>query len=159
MALREPQRCSSRDDNDYIGIPISVYRLMWGVSRKRGLRNFVFAILRRGARNGAEIMNDMEVMTHGWWRPSPGSVYPLLDEMVKEGSVKKLEDGRYELLALPTFDWGSHGIQPRTPEEALREIAGLISYLEDLKRTSPGFSDSVKSEVVRVAERLLQLKR
>lgn len=116
------------------------------------------AILRRGPRNGAEIMNDMEVMTHGWWRPSPGSIYPLLEEMVKDGSVRKRDDGRYELLALPTFDWGSYGLQPRTPEEALREISGLTSYLEDLKRSTPKFPDPVKAELAEVAERLRHLK-
>jgi DNA-binding PadR family transcriptional regulator len=131
---------------------------MWGLRRKRGLRNFVMAILRRGARNGAEIMNDMEVMTHGWWRPSPGSIYPLLEEMVTDGSVRKREDGRYELLVLPTFDWGSYGLQPRTAEEALREISGLTSYLEDLKRTSPTFADPVKAELAQVADRLRHLK-
>jgi hypothetical protein len=147
------------EQNCYIEIPISEIRAMWGVSRrKRGLRHFVLTLLRRGPRNGAEIMNDMEVMTHGWWRPSPGSVYPLLEEMVEEGSIRKLPDGRYELLALPTFDWGPHGIEPRTPQEALREIAGLTSYLEDLKRSTPGFADSVKTEIEQVADRLRQLK-
>ncbi|HEV2520260.1 MAG TPA: PadR family transcriptional regulator [Thermoplasmata archaeon] len=131
---------------------------MWGIGRKRGLRNFVVAILRRGPRNGAEIMNDMEAMTHGWWRPSPGSVYPLLEEMVQDGSVRRLEDGRYELLALPTFDWGAPGNQPRTPQEALREIAGLTSYLEDLKRSAAPFADSVKADIDRVADRLRHLR-
>ena len=103
-------------------------------------------------------MNDMEAMTHGWWRPSPGSVYPLLEEMVKEGSVRKLDDGRYELLALPTFDWGMPGGSARTPEEALREIEGLTSYLEDLKRSRAGFADPVKTQIDRVTDRLRQLK-
>ena len=116
------------------------------------------AILRRGPRNGAEIMNDMEAMTHGWWRPSPGSVYPLLEEMTKEGAVRKLDDGRYELLALPTFDWGPPGGQPRTPQEALQEISGLISYLEDLRRSSAGFAEPVRTEIDQVAERLRHLK-
>jgi DNA-binding PadR family transcriptional regulator len=46
-----------------------------------------------------EIMDEIENMTQGWWRPSPGSVYPMLDEMVKDGLVKKREDGKYELTA------------------------------------------------------------
>ncbi|HEV2429646.1 MAG TPA: PadR family transcriptional regulator [Thermoplasmata archaeon] len=127
------------------------------MKQRRGLRNFVQAILRRGPRNGAEIMNDMETMTHGWWRPSPGSVYPLLEEMVKEGSVKKLDDGRYELLALPTVDWGIRWNSPRTPEDALQEIAGLTSFLEDLKRSTPKFPDPIRGEVERAAERLRRI--
>ncbi|MCI4357661.1 MAG: PadR family transcriptional regulator [Thermoplasmata archaeon] len=131
---------------------------MWGGHRKRGLRQFVVAILRRGARNGAEIMNDMEVMTHGWWRPSPGSVYPLLEEMVADGTARRLPDGRYELLTLPTFDWGPRGVEPRTSSDALREISGLTSFLEDLKGTPPGFTDSVKKEIDQVADRIRRLR-
>src|SRR6266571_2229002 len=61
----------------------------FGHFRKRGLRPLTLAILRRSPRNGMEIMDEIENMTQGWWRPSPGSVYPMLDEMVKDGLVKK----------------------------------------------------------------------
>ena len=56
---------------------------MWVSRKKRGLRNWVLIILRRGPRTGAQMMDEMEVMTRGWWRPSPGSVYPLLEELVR----------------------------------------------------------------------------
>ena len=36
-------------------------------------------------------------MTRGRWRPSPGSVYPLLEDLSTEKLVKKRDDGRYEL--------------------------------------------------------------
>ena len=42
-------------------------------------------------------MDAIEGMSQGWWRPSPGSVYPLLETIAKEGSIKKREDGKYEL--------------------------------------------------------------
>ncbi len=131
---------------------------MWGMRRKRGLRNWVLMILRRAPRNGAEIMDDMEIMTQGWWRPSPGSVYPLLEEMVKEGSLTKRDDGRYMLTASadPLWVWPTaHG--RRTPHEVVQEISGLTAYLEDLVRSQPDSVKTVRTELDPVVERLRKL--
>jgi PadR family transcriptional regulator len=130
---------------------------MWRMRHKRGLRNFVLAILQRAPRNGAEIMNDMEVMTHGWWRPSPGSVYPLLEEMVQEGTLQKREDGRYVVLNPTNFAWpGAPG--PRTPADVVRELSGLTAYLEDLKRSEPTTTEPIQAQLDAVAERLRRLR-
>jgi Transcriptional regulator PadR-like family len=133
---------------------------MWGSRKKRGLRNWVLMILQRAPRNGAEIMDDMEVMTHGWWRPSPGSVYPLLEEMVEEGSVRKRDDGRYLLVESQDRGWGGWAGPrgPRTPQEVLREISGLTAYLEDLKRSEPQATQTIQTELDAVADRLRRLK-
>ncbi|MGA8664152.1 MAG: PadR family transcriptional regulator [Thermoplasmata archaeon] len=127
--------------------------------KKRGLRNWVLMILKRSPRNGAEIMDDMEVMTQGWWRPSPGSVYPLLEEMVKEGSVRKRDDGRYELSG-PVDSLWSWPVPAgrRTPEDVIREISGLTAYLEDLTRAEPATLKAIESELDSIAERLRHLK-
>jgi hypothetical protein len=132
---------------------------MWGMRKKRGLRNWVLMVLRRAPRNGAEIMDDMEVMTKGWWRPSPGSVYPLLEEMVKEGSVTKRDDGRYELSGQvdPQWPWTAP-IGPRTPVDVMREISGLTAYLEDLTRSEPDGLKTIRTELDSVVDRLRRLK-
>ncbi len=132
---------------------------MWGMRRKRGLRNWVIVILQRSPRNGAEIMDDMEVMTHGWWRPSPGSVYPLLEEMVREGSVLKRDDGRYQLAPGQerVFGWPMQP-GPRTPADVLRELSGLTAYLEDLKRNEPSVTQSIQQDLDSLADRLRRLK-
>jgi hypothetical protein len=130
---------------------------MWHMRKKRGLRNWVLIILQREPRNGAELMNDMEVMTHGWWRPSPGSVYPLLEEMVLEGSLQKREDGRYVVLQPTNMGWpGFTG--PRTPADVVRELSGLTAYLEDLKRSEPTTTQSIQAELDTVADRLRRLR-
>lgn len=132
---------------------------MWGMRKKRGLRNWVLMIISRSPRNGVEIIADMEVMTHGWWRPSPGSVYPLLEEMVKEGSIKKREDGRYELAQPSDAIWSWHPpSSPRTPADVLREISGLTAYLEDIARSDPSALSTILTEVDPVADRLRRLK-
>jgi Transcriptional regulator PadR-like family len=110
-------------------------------------------------------MEDMEVMTHGWWRPSPGSVYPLLDEMVKDGTIRKRPDNRYELTTPPNsqdwpfgpFGWRMGG-GPRTPQEIVQEISGLTAYLEDLRHSQPHATDPIQSDLDAVAERLRKLR-
>jgi DNA-binding PadR family transcriptional regulator len=52
--------------------------------------------------SGAEIMREMEDKTSMRWKPSPGSVYPLLSWLLDSGYTKELADSeagvrRYEL--------------------------------------------------------------
>jgi len=129
--------------------------------KKRGLRNWIVRVLRRQPRNGAEIMDDVEVMTQGWWRPSPGSVYPLLEEMVGEGTVRKREDGRYELTGGRSDVGWEFGFPPRaarSPSDVVRELSGLTAYLEDLKRSQPTVTNPFQNDLDAVAERLRRLR-
>jgi len=84
-------------------------------------------------------MDALESASRGWWRPSPGSVYPLLESMEKEGAVRKLPDRRYELTKAGREEIGwPHqfpGSGPRSVEDAIEQMSGFVSYLEDLSRT------------------------
>jgi DNA-binding PadR family transcriptional regulator len=107
-------------------------------------------------------MDDMEVMTHGWWRPSPGSVYPLLEEMVSDGTLRKRDDSRYELVITTDSDFWTRGWRmgggPRTPQEIVQEISGLTAYLEDLRRSQPTVTAPIQTDLDAVAERLRKLR-
>ncbi len=125
--------------------------------RRRGLRPAVCHLLASGPKTGAEIIDSMERISRGWWRPSPGSVYPLLEEMAAEGVLRRHEDGRYELTAPAKLQMG-HPFgdrSPRTAEETVRELRSLVAYLEDLKKGGgatfdPSVKDSVRSTVDRL---------
>jgi len=86
--------------------------------------------------NGAEIMEEMDRMTMGWWRPSPGSIYPLLDQLTEEKLVRKREDGKYEVTETarggPDWSRGWPGRGPRTPQDAVADVESYVAYLEDL---------------------------
>lgn len=86
--------------------------------------------------NGAELMEEMDRMTMGWWRPSPGSIYPLLDQLTEEKLVRKRDDGRYEVTDAarggPEWTRGWMGRGPRTPDDAVREMEAYVAFLEDL---------------------------
>ena len=122
---------------------------------------WVLSILQQSPRNGAEITDQIEIATQGWWRPSPGSVYPLLDELQKEGSIKKLEDGRYEITERGKqeleWPWGMQKKQPHTMDEVIAEINGYVSYLEDLAKTDRTEIAQHSQQIKQLQERLLKL--
>ena len=67
---------------------------------KGNVRGLLLAALLEGPAHGYELMRRLEEQAGGRWRPSPGSVYPLLQLLEDEGLVQGTEqDGRrvYEL--------------------------------------------------------------
>ncbi|MCW4045730.1 MAG: PadR family transcriptional regulator [Candidatus Bathyarchaeota archaeon] len=65
------------------------------------LRYHVLEALNEKPMSGSEIMEEIEKHTNGFWKPSPGSIYPLLAWLQDNGHIKELptENGlkRYEL--------------------------------------------------------------
>jgi DNA-binding PadR family transcriptional regulator len=67
---------------------------------KGNVRGLLLAALLDGPAHGYELMRRLEEQAGGRWRPSPGSVYPLLQVLEDEGLVRGRDsDGRkvYEL--------------------------------------------------------------
>jgi DNA-binding PadR family transcriptional regulator len=122
---------------------------------------WVVSILARSPRNGAEIMAAIEEMTQGWWRPSPGSIYPLLAELQAEGLIQKRDDGRYELTKTSRDEFGWSPWMPRTRahgvEEMLGEMDGAVSYFEDLSKSDQTKIQPHTGAMKRIAERLMRL--
>lgn len=54
------------------------------------LRVYVFKLLKEKPMSGSEIMDEVEKQTGGQWKPSPGSVYPLLTWLRKNGYSEEL---------------------------------------------------------------------
>lgn len=103
-----------------------------------GLKSWVLYMLGERPMNGAEIMDSMESMSYGAWRPSPGSIYPLLAKMVEEKLISRREDGRY-VLASEGYDrvnfFGDGVInKPYTANSILADFDNYLSYLEDLPK-------------------------
>lgn len=136
--------------------------MAFGFGRRRGLRQWVLLILSRDPKNGAEIMDAMESMSQGWWRPSPGSVYPLLEDLVHDGFIRRKDDGRYEMTSRGREEtswaggWfgGSHA---RAPKEVLDELANYTAYLEDLASSAKGALVEERDRLKKIAQRLHDL--
>jgi len=129
--------------------------------RKRGLRMMVVSLLSSSPKNGVEIMDGIEAMTRGWWRPSPGSVYPLLEMMEGEGTVHRRNDGRYELTPKANAElevsFGTITRTPRTGADAIEEIQSLVSFVEDLAKTKQNEMQGQKEKLRDLAKRLGEL--
>lgn len=63
---------------------------------KGNVRTAILALLWEGPRHGYQLMQDIAERSHDQWRPSPGSVYPVLSSLADEGLVddEKIEGRR-----------------------------------------------------------------
>lgn len=134
----------------------------WMMHRKRGLRMAIVTMLASSPKNGVELMDEIERMTQGWWRPSPGSVYPVLEQLAKEGMIKKRDDGRYELTDKASDElegsFGpSFGRRERSVDEMFDEVSGFVSYLEDLAKSDPSKLSGRKDNLKSLADKLQKI--
>ena len=72
-----------------------------GGRRPRGdVRAAILVLLDEEPRNGYGIMQEIEERSAGVWRPSPGSVYPVLQQLEDEGLVQAGETGERKVMEL-----------------------------------------------------------
>ena len=106
-------------------------------ARRGDVRAAVLVLLDEEPRNGYQLMQEIEERSDGAWRPSPGSVYPALQQLEDEGLVRARQaDGRrdYELTDDGRAHVEEHRAELGAPWEAftrdvgdeMRELGGLI---------------------------------
>jgi DNA-binding PadR family transcriptional regulator len=129
----------------------------------------ILSMISASPKNGVEIMDEIEVTTRGWWRPSPGSVYPVLEQLSNEGLVRKRDDGKYELTQKgdgELQDWPPFGPRkrssPQSVEDMLHEISSYISYFEELQSSTDSPTNKKKltdnsKQIKALAERMSKL--
>jgi DNA-binding PadR family transcriptional regulator len=78
------------------------------------VRTAILALLAEGPRHGYQLMQDIARRSHDSWRPSPGSVYPVLSALQDEGLVddEKVDGRRVFTLT----DAGRTHVQDRAAE-------------------------------------------
>lgn len=131
---------------------------------KRGdVRAAALALLAEGPRNGYQIIQEIAERSDGAWRPSPGSVYPALQQLEDEGMIQA-EEGEGGRKAFTLTEAGreytaQHASEVDAPWDAVagrerggtREMRTLISQLAmaAMQVTSAG-SDTQIAEAQRV---------
>ncbi|MGC8497312.1 MAG: PadR family transcriptional regulator [Thermoplasmata archaeon] len=102
-----------------------------------GLRTFVLELISEEPRKGSEIMDEMSRRTMSRWRPSPGSVYPLLSQLVDDGIIEKMDNGKYKLTEEGKMEISDRRVimrgfsKPDTVEEMIAEIDAFLDYIID----------------------------
>lgn len=115
------------------------------------LRPQIVQLFEQGPMNGVDIMNKLQEMSHGWYRPSPGSVYPILDQLEKEGIVAR-KDGKFELTAAYTERVGDD------LTSALSAMESNTSYLEDIQTSDPKRLMRTGERIEKLAKRLERIR-
>ena len=69
-------------------------------ARRGDIRTAALLLLAEQPRNGYQIMQEVKERSEGVWRPSPGSVYPTLQQLEDEGLVRSQESEGQRLLEL-----------------------------------------------------------
>jgi hypothetical protein len=80
-----------------------------------------------GTFQSAEIMDEIQRLSTDYWRPSPGSIYPILEELADKGKEELVWPS-----CVPTQGSSSS-------EAIVNEMTGFVSYFEDLAKLSVQF--------------------
>jgi DNA-binding PadR family transcriptional regulator len=98
-------------------------RGMRGPKARRGdVRAAILSVLSDAPRNGYQVIQEIAERTGGAWKPSPGSIYPTLQQLEDEGLVVQTEEGGRKAYAL-TDDGRSYVTDH--PDEMAAPWAGM----------------------------------
>jgi DNA-binding PadR family transcriptional regulator len=92
-------------------------------ARRGDVRAAILALLGEQPRNGYQLIQEIEERSGGEWRPSPGAVYPALQQLADEGLIEGEEDegGRktFRLTSAGRAYVDAHQEEMRAPWEAM----------------------------------------
>jgi DNA-binding PadR family transcriptional regulator len=69
-------------------------------ARRGDIRTAALLLLAEEPRNGYQIMQEVQERSGGVWSPSPGSVYPALQQLEDEGLIRTQESDGRKLFAI-----------------------------------------------------------
>jgi len=77
------------------------------------IRYQVLESLNKKPMSGSEIINEIEERTKGRWKPSPGSIYPLLSWLQDNGHIKELQSDQSGMKRYDLTDTGKALLEQR----------------------------------------------
>jgi DNA-binding PadR family transcriptional regulator len=92
-----------------------------GRARRGDVRLALLRLLAEEPRNGYQLMQAIEELSEGLWRPSPGSVYPTLAQLEDEGLIRSAEAAGARTFEIT--DAGREHLESRADESAPWEPA------------------------------------
>jgi DNA-binding PadR family transcriptional regulator len=96
-------------------------------ARRGDIRTAALLLLAEEPRNGYQIMQEVEERSDGVWRPSPGSVYPALQQLEDEGLIRSEESDGRKLFVLT--DAGRKVVEERGEDKSApwEQMSGEVS--------------------------------
>ncbi|MCL4399186.1 PadR family transcriptional regulator [Candidatus Parvarchaeota archaeon] len=111
--------------------------------REFGLKHMILALIYQQTMTGSMLIDKMDHLSMGFWRPSPGSVYPLLKKLVSDGDleIKVKEDKKYytitekgkETINNSWFPWKTLMKRENkgSVENTIEEMEGEAEYISE----------------------------
>ncbi|HEY4021288.1 MAG TPA: PadR family transcriptional regulator [Pseudonocardiaceae bacterium] len=133
-----------------------------GRARRGNVRNAVLILLNEKPMHGYEIIKEIATRSGGWWRPSPGSVYPTLQLLADEGLIvtdhtdgtgKRLysitDEGKAEAAKLDkTPPWEQAADDVDASDVALREA--LMSLMDAARQVANVAGPELKTKATKL---------
>jgi DNA-binding PadR family transcriptional regulator len=162
-------RAGGHPGADYMGFlggPAFGPRGFGGRARKGDVRSAILSLLGEGPTNGYGLIKAIHAKSDGAWRPSPGSVYPTLQQLVDEGLIVPTSQGpraEYDLtdegrtyVAEHADEIAAAWTQSRNPWKeqgdlltAARKLAGVVRQVAAEGTTEQRASASAKLDDLR----------
>ncbi|KAB1661422.1 PadR family transcriptional regulator [Pseudoclavibacter sp. CFCC 13796] len=139
-----------------------------GRARRGDTRLAILSLLNDEPANGYGIIKRIAERTDDSWRPSPGSIYPTLQQLTEEGLITASgENGAHELTAAGVKYVGEHAEQiahiwdarPQRGEHGgLREAAhALMTVIGDFRHSTQQQRDAAIDELKRTRKALFRI--
>jgi DNA-binding PadR family transcriptional regulator len=155
----------------FLGGPGFGPRGFGGRARKGDVRSAILSLLGEGPTNGYGLIKAIHAKTQGAWRPSPGSVYPTLQQLVDEGLIAPKGEGvrtEFELTDDGRAYVAEHADEvdaawntPRHPMQEQGELIGAARKLAGVVRqvATEGTSEQRASAVTKLDDLRRELYR
>ena len=91
------------------------------------LKLAVLKLVSKGPIHGYALMKEIQRLTDEDWRPSPGSIYPALRELVSEGMVQVRVQGRRKVYEITPKGADDLVVAMEHAEETMRHINRLLT--------------------------------
>lgn len=111
------------------------HRRGFGRARRGDVRLALLRLLAEEPRNGYQLMQAIEERSEGFWRPSPGSVYPTLAQLEDEGLIRSAQSEgarRFQLTDAGREHLDGRAGEPAPWEPASEDADNPLSELAPL---------------------------
>jgi len=129
--------------------------------RQGGLKKWVLWLLSEHSLRGSEIIEAMAKQSMGWWRPSPGTIYPLLHQLEENKLISRQSDSRYVItqMGLEEIGLNLRGREGEDHSDFSMEgiISNLESYVDYLEDEKSNITSDYRVRLDKIKQRLEKL--